>query len=70
MGTKRAALEMFKATGTVDPSIGVVVNGFVRWRPQGMSDVRWRIERRRLSNLVYYNGLSDVQTYSRSKFGG
>lgn len=69
MGTKRAALEMFKATGTIDPSIGVVVNGFVRWRPQSMSDVRWRIERRRLSNLVYYNGLSDVQIYSRSKFG-
>lgn len=68
MGTKRAALEMFKATGNVDSSIGVVVNGFVRWRPTSMSDVRWRIERRRLSNLGYYNGLSDVQIYSRSKF--
>lgn len=62
-------MAVFRVTGTVDPRIGVVVDGDIKWRPPGMSDVRWRIERRRLSNLNYYNSLSDAEVYPRAQFG-
>lgn len=69
METLKSAKERFKATGEVDPTLGIVVDGCVRWRPRGMSDIRWKMERRRLSNLRYYNGLSEAKLYSRTKIG-